>query len=270
MIYLEILTIFIFGLCFGSFITMASYRFGLENISVKDFIFRNSFCPKCNKQLKFWHLFPLFSWLFYKGKCAMCRSKISIRYPLIEIITSAVFVSAFLALGQINLELILILLMVVLLLIMIIVDLENYFIPNQTLVALAILIFIYHLLIPSGHNLGHYILSAIGFFLFGIIIHFGFLFFTKKHGIGEDDLKFFAIAGLMLGIDRLMIYMILNGVFGAIFGIIWMKLKKDETFPFAPAITIAFFICVIFDIDYIEWFGYLLYLLQKHILGTAY
>ena len=106
--------------------------------------------------------------------------------------------------------------------------------------------------------------------MFGLALHYSFLFFAKKQGIGEDDLKFFAVAGLMLGMNQLMIFMILNGALGVIFGLIWTRLKKDNTFPFAPALALAFLSCALFKINYIEVFGALLYMFEKHISRTAY
>ncbi len=279
MFIFNLIAILLFGMCFGSFITMASYRLAYnftsddseQKISIKDLIFKGSFCPNCNNQLQIKHLFPIFSWLFYQGKCGFCATKISIRYPLIEIATAGLFLAIFLALGaKVDAKLILILLMAVTLMIMVVVDLENYFIPNISQIILAILALIYHLILPDKNGLSYYLLSAIGFFIAGITLHYGFWFVTKKQGIGEDDLKFFAIAGLMLGIDKLLIFMILNGVIGTFFGLIWMRLKKDDTFPMAPALAISFLAPILFKVNYIEWFGMLLYLFEKYITKTAF
>jgi prepilin signal peptidase PulO-like enzyme (type II secretory pathway) len=279
MFIFNFIAILLFGMCFGSFITMASYRlaynFALQDssdkISIKDLIFKRSFCPSCNNQLKIRHLFPIFSWLFYRGKCGFCADKISIRYPLIEIATAGLFLAIFLALGaKVDVKLMLILLMAVTLMVMVVVDLEHYFIPDISQIILAILALIYHLTLPDKNGLSYYLLSSIGFFISGIALHYGFWFVTKKQGIGEDDLKFFAIAGLMLGIDKLLIFMILNGVFGTVFGLIWMRLKKDDTFPMAPALAVAFLTPTLFQVKYIEWFGMLLYLFEKYITKTAF
>jgi len=71
---------FIFGIQFGSFATMASYRVPRG----EDIIFTPSHCPKCNSRLHILDLFPIFSWLCFWGKCRYCKAKISPRYPLIE------------------------------------------------------------------------------------------------------------------------------------------------------------------------------------------
>ena len=275
MLEFNIIAVLIFGLCFGSFITMASYRLALynfdETLSLKNLVLGKSFCPNCNNKLKIRHLLPILSWFFYKRKCGFCAQKISIRYPLIEIFTSCIFLLIFLALGKIiDIKLLLILLMSVVLIIMIVVDLEHYFIPDICQISLAILALIYHIIIVDGHNLSYYLLSSIGFFLSGIVLHYGFWFATNKNGIGEDDLKFFAIAGLMLGIDYILIFMIINGIFGTIFGVLWTRLKKDDTFPFAPALSVAFLLPILIQINYIEWLGTAIYFFEKYITRTAF
>ena len=275
MFIFDVVSILLFGICFGSFITMASYRLALSNfskhISKKTLILQRSFCPICNAKLKAKHLFPLFSWLFYGRKCGFCKQKISIRYPLIEFATAALFLLVFFILGtKIDARLVIVLLMVVVLIIMVVVDLEYYFIPNITQIVLGILVLIYHLVVTDNHNLNYYLLSSLVFFTFGIILHYAFLLVAKKQGIGEDDLKFFAIAGFMLGIDQLIMFITLSGIFGICFGLLWTKLKKDNTFPFAPSLAASFLIPVLFKVNYIEWVGLMLYYFEKYITNTAF
>ena len=271
MFLIDEIFIVIIGLCFGSFITMASYRFADEEMPTREFIVKNSFCPHCKNRLKIRHLFPVFSWLFSRGKCGFCQEKISIRYPLIEIFSAALFLGIYLALGsKIDLKLVLILLMAVTLIIMSVVDLESYFIPDFTQIFLGFLIVIYHLTIPENYKFDYYYYSGMLLLAIGLALHFGFFLITKKQGIGEDDIKFLFFAGFMLGAHQILIFMILSGVFGVIFGPVWKFLKKDDTFPFAPALSFAFLACITFKIDYIEFFGLLLYWFQKYILQTAY
>jgi prepilin signal peptidase PulO-like enzyme (type II secretory pathway) len=56
-------------------------------------------------------------------------------------------------------------------------------------------------------------------------------------------------------------FMMLSGICGIIFGTLWQKIKKDETFPFAPAICLAFFLCLLFGkkIDPVELVGMLIF-----------
>ena len=79
--------IFIIGTLFGSFSTLAVYRLPLhENITHK-----HSYCPKCNHKLSFFDMIPILSYVLLGGKCRYCKSKIRIRYLLLEILTGAIF-----------------------------------------------------------------------------------------------------------------------------------------------------------------------------------
>lgn len=82
---------FILGLCFGSFIFAFYERFTHE----KRLFTARSFCFSCEKNLKFYHLFPLFSFIFLRGKCAYCGAKISPLSPLCELLCGFLFVFAF-------------------------------------------------------------------------------------------------------------------------------------------------------------------------------
>lgn len=80
--------LFIIGIYFGSFFTLATYRLPKkENITHK-----HSYCPSCNHKLGLFDLIPIFSYIFLKGKCRYCKNKIGIRYFLFEILTGIVFV----------------------------------------------------------------------------------------------------------------------------------------------------------------------------------
>lgn len=93
---LSVLTfIFIIGLCVGSFLNVVILRaFSNESIA-----FPGSKCPSCQKPLKWYHNIPVVSYLILKGKCAFCEDKISVQYPIIELITGLLFVAVFLQFG---------------------------------------------------------------------------------------------------------------------------------------------------------------------------
>ena len=88
--------IFIIGILFGSFFTLAVYRIPLgENI-----VYKRSFCPHCNHKLNFKDLIPIFSYIFLGGKCAYCGKKIRVRYILFEILTGITFLLFALSLNE--------------------------------------------------------------------------------------------------------------------------------------------------------------------------
>ncbi|MDO8429924.1 MAG: prepilin peptidase [bacterium] len=86
------LILFIFGLTFGSFLNVVSFRYSPEKSL---FSFRNllgrSHCPQCGKTLNWYELVPVFSFLIQKGKCRSCGEKISWQYPLVELASGFIF-----------------------------------------------------------------------------------------------------------------------------------------------------------------------------------
>ena len=210
-------------------------------------ILGRSFCPSCKNALTIKNLIPFFSWFFQRGHCSFCGKRISFRYPLIELFSALSFLLVYLATdGSINLHLLWLFIITTILLIMIITDLEHYFIPNSTQIALFIVAIIYHLTSEESFGFQYYAISAASFLLFGLALHYGFLFIAKKHAIGIDDIKFFTVAGFLLGVHQFPIFMIFSGLIGMVFGSIWQKLMKDTTFPFAPALAISLMICLLF------------------------
>lgn len=98
-VIIVLLFIFIIGLCIGSFLNVVVLR-ALSNESI---ILPASKCPTCQNPLKWWHNIPVLSYIILKGKCAYCKEKISIQYPIIEFLTGIVFVLIVLKFG-INLD----------------------------------------------------------------------------------------------------------------------------------------------------------------------
>ena len=82
-----LLFFFWFGLVIGSYLNVAIYRLPLHLSTVKG----RSFCPQCHHTLSVLDLIPVFSWLGLRGKCRYCHASISLRYPLIEILTGVLY-----------------------------------------------------------------------------------------------------------------------------------------------------------------------------------
>lgn len=82
-----LILIFITGLVIGSFLNVVILR----TLSNESIVFPGSKCPKCQNSLKWWHNIPVFSYIFLKGKCAFCNEKISIQYPIVELLTGLIF-----------------------------------------------------------------------------------------------------------------------------------------------------------------------------------
>jgi prepilin signal peptidase PulO-like enzyme (type II secretory pathway) len=240
---MNIFILSIIALTIGSFISLFTSRL----VSKEAIVFTRSKCPNCLFVLKIYNLVPLFSWLMQKGKCTNCKTKISIRYPLIELSFLISFLLIYFTLDQnINIRTIIYFAITACLIVMVVVDLEHYFIPNFSQYLLTIFATL-ALIINGGTDAVLINLkSGIAYMLFGIAMFLLFYYIAEIEAIGVDDIKFFFIAGFLLGLENFTIFMFMSGIFGVFFGTIWQKIKEDSTFPFAPAICLSTFLCLLF------------------------
>lgn len=226
------------GLVFGSFITLASYRLPLGEGIIRG----PSRCPSCRTSLGFKDLWPVLSWLAHKGCCRHCRARISVRYPLIELVTAGIFLLLYARYGLSPAGIMLAFFSVILL-IMIVADFEHYIIPDEVHLALLPLGVIYHWLASSPLD-AVAVSCAFGAAL-GLMLHHGYRFLRKKEGLGFGDVKFLAVAGLWLG--NIMLFppfLLFSGLLGIMTGLAWRALGLGERFPFGPALAAALFLCV--------------------------
>lgn len=250
---IELIFILFAGLCFGSFITCASYRLPLDIDVVK----KPSYCPSCNTKLGFRDLFPVFSWLASGGKCRHCKTKISARYPIIEMVTAALFVLVYAKFGLTPMGGVMALL-VVMLMILIVADLEHYIIPDSVHVVLLPLGGVYHYLRGDGFEDPLYgMLLGLGL---GLFLHYGYSWLRGKTMLGFGDVKFLGVVGLWLGLMPMVPFLFFSGFFGVVFGLLWRVATKNPVFPFGPSLAAALFVGVVFpEIYRLFWtFGGLL------------
>jgi prepilin signal peptidase PulO-like enzyme (type II secretory pathway) len=199
----QIFFIGIFGLIFGSFISLVSYRL----VSKESIFLARSKCTQCHKKLKIRSLIPFFSWILQRGKCLNCSAKISIRYPLIEIFCALGFILTYIKFDyKIDIKFMLYLAIFVTMFIMVVIDLEHYFIPD--ILQFTLVFFVTILTIHNGGLNSVYdgLRPALAFLAFGFAIWIFFYYSAGIDGIGIDDFKFFLIAGFMLGLNNLILF----------------------------------------------------------------
>lgn len=95
---MEYIILFFLGLIMASFLTALSYRLEKE-IPIKHFFKERSFCDSCHKQLYWYELIPIFSFVYQKGKCTKCKGRIPVYYPISEIFLSISYVLIYLSFG---------------------------------------------------------------------------------------------------------------------------------------------------------------------------
>ena len=92
---IERIGVVLFGGCVGSFLNVCIYRLPKDESIVKP----RSFCPQCKKTIKWYDNIPVLSYIFLGAKCRNCQEKISIRYPVVEAITAALFIILYMHFG---------------------------------------------------------------------------------------------------------------------------------------------------------------------------
>ena len=203
-----------------------------------------STCPKCSTEIRWYQNIPVISWLVLRGKCGSCQNPISIRYPLIELLTalaSLVIVSVF---GP-TLQMLFGLLLTWILIALTFIDFDTQLLPDRytlTLAALGLGINSYAIYISPTSAIWGYIIG----FLCLWIVYYLFKIVTGKEGMGYGDFKLLAALGAWMGPLMLPLIVLLSSLVGAIIGIILLKIRKEnQPFAFGPYIAIAGWIAFI-------------------------
>jgi leader peptidase (prepilin peptidase)/N-methyltransferase len=199
-----------------------------------------SHCPRCKKSIRPWHNIPLLSYFWLRGRCAYCKAHISIRYPIVEMLTciASVYVAwkfgftwqtaAALVFTWISICLIFI-------------DLDYHLLPDQlTLLLLWLGLFfnIYNLFCSTQDAI---IGAIVGYGIFALT-QFLFKWATNKTGMGQGDFKFLAALGACLGWQLLPLIILLASISGVIFALTHMAIKrqfKSVPLPFGPYLAVA-------------------------------
>lgn len=232
---LEIIFISILGISIGSFLNVLIYRVPKG----ESIVLPASHCPKCQVELKIYHNIPILSWIFLKGKCSFCNSKISAQYPTVELITGFIFVSLYLKFG-INSQLFLTSSIFSILLALSIIDLKYKAVPDSLNLLALTLAIIYPLNMAGIFQNFENALIFGGAFSF---LRFYVSYFVGKEAMGEGDIMIAGTVGAILGI-----YLGTFAIFlSAILTIPAIIIFKEKEMPFVPFLVLALWIIYIFE-----------------------
>lgn len=178
----------------GSFFNVVILR-SLTNESI---VLPPSKCPKCNSKLFFWHNIPVLSYIILRGKCYFCKEKISIQYPMIEIITMLLYVLAYFTYG-ININTVFLMIFFSCFLIITVTDIKEQIVDCNIAIGLAIIGCIWNYYNFGWHGVYASILGLlIGTIILEIIARLGYVF-VKKRAMGEADTYVAAALGAIFG-----------------------------------------------------------------------
>ena len=238
------ITVFIFGLCFGSFFNVCTDRLPRH----ESIVTVRSHCESCGYDLKWYDNIPLLSYLFLRGRCRKCHAKLSIKYPLMEAVTGALFVLIFVFHG-ISVESVIWCLASGALLTISVIDWRTYEIPiglNYFLLALGLI----HL-VTDLKNWSDYLIGAVSVSLLLYIIYL----VSKGRAIGGGDIKLMAVAGLLLGWKLCVFGFLVGCITGSIVHIIRMKVSKaDHMLAMGPYLAFGLYLAMLVGDRFMDWY----------------
>ena len=199
-----------------------------------------SLCPECKHQISALENIPVISYLFLKGKCKNCNRKISIRYPVIELV-SAISVTIVAFYFGVTIQALFAILLTWALIALSMIDFDHQLLPDDiTLPFLWLGIIINFFGVFT--SLESSILGAVFGYLSLWSVYILFKLLTKKEGMGHGDFKLLALLGAWFGWQLLPLIVILSSLVGAIIGIsliIFKSHDKTVPIPFGPYLAIA-------------------------------
>lgn len=236
--------IFVYGIVLGSFMNVLIYRIPLkENIATN-----RSHCMRCGRQIKWYDLIPLASYIILRGKCRYCGEKISFQYPLVEAINGIGYVVIF-AVNGFNLLSILFCLMYSVLIVISVIDWRTYEIPYSMLISMGV-IGVLRLVVDRANIAEH----LIGFFAVSAFLYAVFWISNGKW-IGGGDIYLMAAAGLFLGWKNIILALALGCILGSMIHLILMRVcNKGRMLAFGPYLSAGIVISMLYGTQMIEWY----------------
>jgi leader peptidase (prepilin peptidase)/N-methyltransferase len=238
--------VFALGLIFGSFLNVCIYRLP-RGLSV---VLPGSACPHCGKHIRFYDNLPVLSWIILRGRCRQCKSRITARYAVVELLTGLLFLLCYWHFA-LTLAMLKCAVFGFLLLGLIFTDAETHLLPDKLTVPGLAIGLIFSLFVPVN-DLASLLLPGVLQFplssevswrlfslldaLLGAAIGASFLYgvgaiYLRARGVegmGFGDVKLMAMIGAFLGLRLTIFTIFAASVTGSLFGlwtvlVVWVK-----------------------------------------------
>lgn len=238
-----VVLLFFIGAILGSFYLVVGTRLPKG----EDVLFSRSKCDHCHKELKWYNLIPIFSYVLQKGRCSFCKEKISSEHFWVEVATGLLFVLTYFYF-PIGYNFWIGLIISSLVIIIFVSDFKYMIILDSPLIVASILILILKLIYFDWHNVLISTLSGLAlFFVMLIIFQLGKIIF-KKEALGGGDIKLSFLIGLILDFKMGLVALILSSFLALPYAVASLEVKKNNEFPYGPFLTGSLFI-VFFHYD---------------------
>ncbi|WP_374358490.1 A24 family peptidase [Pseudoduganella danionis] len=248
----------LFGLLFGSFLNVVIHRLPkmmqresdnyvasesgqpLPHTERYNLMLPRSACPQCGHQITALENIPVLSYLFLRGRCSQCKTSISARYPLIELLTGLLSAGVIWRFGSGWMGLSCLVFLYALIALTFI-DLDTQLLPDDItlpLLWLGLLLNLNQLFVP----LHEAVIGAAAGYLALWAIYWLFKLATGKEGMGYGDFKLLAALGAWMGWTMLPVIILLSSLVGAVVGIcliVFRRHGRNQPIPFGPYLAAA-------------------------------
>ncbi len=231
----------------GSFLNVCIWRLPEE----KSIVHPRSHCPNCQKTIPWYDNIPLVSYFILRRRCRYCKSKISFRYFVVELLTASLFLFFYKKFG-INPKFFIYSALFSSLIVATFIDFKYQIIPDVISVSGIILGIFLSLVFPQLHGRVS-VLAALKDSLAGLLVgglmiwltgFFGKLVF-KKEAMGFGDVKLMAMLGAFLGWKAVILTYFIAPFLGLVFGIISLLKTKSHYIPYGPFLSLASFAALV-------------------------
>ena len=238
------------GLVVGSFLNVCIHRLPLG----ESVVWPSSRCPHCRATLAARDNIPVLRYLILRGRCRACGAPISLQYPVIELVTGAVFVASFLLFDPplLYVRLVFACAMIVLF----VIDLEHRILPDVITLPGIGLGFLLSFFLPPG-----WWDSAIGIVLGGGWLWLmGEVYFRVRgeEGMGFGDVKMLAMIGAFLGWKLMLLTLLLSSFIGSIVGVGMIVLKRGDmkyALPFGTFLAVGALVAATVGDRIVQWYA---------------
>jgi leader peptidase (prepilin peptidase)/N-methyltransferase len=243
--------VFVLGAVIGSFLNVCIVRLPRGESLIRP----PSHCPNCNEPIRFYDNIPIISYIILRGKCRYCKNRISLQYPVVEVLTGLLAIALFMKYGP-SVQFLLLFLFSSALLIITFIDLTHQIIPDAISIPGIPCGIGASLLMPmvswQESLLG--ILAGGGLLLF---IAVGYKWITGREGMGGGDIKLLAMMGAWLGWKAIPFIILASSLIGIVVGGgagLLLKKSLRAKIPFGPFLAIASLIYIFFGPEILRWY----------------
>jgi len=242
---------FIFGAVVGSFLNVCICRMPKDESIVSP----PSHCPHCGYQIRWYDNIPLVSYLLLRGKCRGCGTRISLQYPLVELLNGLLTLSLFVRFGP-SLSFLALFLFCSSLVVITFIDIEHQIIPDEISLPGIVIGFAFSFFLPWQSWLN----SLFGILLGGgslLLVAYGYQWLTGKEGMGGGDIKLLAMMGAFLGWKSISFIIFASSLVGSVVGISMMLVQKKDSklaIPFGPYLALGSIIYIFYGRQLIQWY----------------